>query len=530
MNKFLLALVAILLSLLHAYCTHDRESFLHEIEQVLIEKYCPFYDFQGKASCPSTRITRRADTKTRKYTSDSKTSKQDARPNRVNAQILGGLGYNSVHRRLSFPILQTQSVVNTSITTAYKHYQFNTVQDFIASVDLSSGISGSDGGDNNSNNIVNGNDNINNNTSIEGGLFAESNAWLLTNMVSLFGDVSANIQIAQKEYCTHRVTASTFTPEFVQFLDVLPTTFDPSNSTHTHIFQLFFDLFGTGAAQDMTYGGLIYLQTSIKQCYGGSVTPDLIRELEANITREPSGPLAYLRYRKLGLLQVTGGNPELDVPKRTETFADAPAVLRLEYKNMVSLVPEPLKQVISKALNWYTSNSTFWKQEWQHHVQESQKREYMQSKQVRIFRTTSTKHFNGPTLMLDAPCGYCVADSVIFYPQCVIEDGNTRLSPGQEVHLSKRDFKASPAYEYGKVFRRADTGMYQFYHYRLGMLESFKNDSHAYHYSEGRADSWGTPITEDYFVVVDCEPVIVRWNSGTCGLNYHRVECRCAGY
>jgi hypothetical protein len=88
---------------------------------------------------------------------------------------------------------------------------------------------------------------------------------------------------------------------------------------------------GTDVAVSSEHGGAIYQQNILKACYGGSVTEDLIRDINAAIKNVPPGELAYLRYRQLGVFNARGGNPEYGMDRiheRIASFAHAPAPLR----------------------------------------------------------------------------------------------------------------------------------------------------------------------------------------------------------
>lgn len=86
----------------------------------------------------------------------------------------------------------------------------------------------------------------------------------------------------------------------------------------------------------------------------------MIKELEAGIKKIPPGELAYLKYRKLGIFQCRGGNPELGMDKikeRIESFKTFPAPIKFTTVPLFSVVRDQKKQ------NWLKQAITTYENE-----------------------------------------------------------------------------------------------------------------------------------------------------------------------
>jgi hypothetical protein len=73
----------------------------------------------------------------------------------------------------------------------------------------------------------------------------------------------------------------------------------------------------------------------------------MIKDLEAGIKKIPPGALAYLKYRKLGIFQARGGNPELGMDKindRIASFKTFPAPTKFQTIPLWQVVTDPTKQ------------------------------------------------------------------------------------------------------------------------------------------------------------------------------------------
>jgi hypothetical protein len=352
---------------------------VENIKQRLVEKYCPFYDFHGKGSCPTSPAL--ISSRPSSSSSPNKTMEWHLVKHKNHINLLGGLGFNKASRTLAFPILKTNNVTNmTSVEN--RVLKFTNINEFLGALDRNE---------------------------ILGGILGEDQAWL-SNFALVFGDYMGDIFITQKEYYTHKVLASSdYTDEFKEFLTLLPSVFDSKNTSHTFLYKLFFDLFGTGVAQETHYGGLAYMQTAVKKCYGGSVNEDTIKELQSNIHKESPGSLAYLRFRRLGVQDIRGGNPELDMLARINTFKDAPAILNFKYTSIIQVVPLALQVSVQEALNWYMGNTPSWQQEVQNRVQVQRINQYKAAKFIRMFYIGSTFYTGGwHDEDFRGACGQCI--------------------------------------------------------------------------------------------------------------------------
>jgi len=108
---------------------------------------------------------------------------------------------------------------------------------------------------------------------------------------------------------------------------------------------MFIDYFGTEATVSSEHGGIVYQQVSVKSCYGGSITQDMLNDIDSLIRRIPPNN-AYLRFRRIGVNNILGGNPELHFDKikeRIESFVRAPATVRFTTIPIWNAVSDPLK-------------------------------------------------------------------------------------------------------------------------------------------------------------------------------------------
>jgi hypothetical protein len=512
MKRILFTFILALL-LCFSHCQNYQQK-INDIRQRLVDKYCPIHDFHGNTICPGvTTVSTHASNQLKNNTFVNKNHTR-----RTQANILGGLGFNSVSRTLVFPSLVTRQVEAISGSTR-RVFRFNSVDEFL---------------------------NMFEREQVLGGLFAESNTWI-SNFISTFGDYSGDTFISQQEYYTHKALAGNmneYTEEFKEFLSILPVPFDSSNQDHTYIYRLFFDLFGTSVAQEVVYGGLVYMHVTVKKCFGGgNPSDDAIQELQTNIKREPPGSLSYLRYRRLGYLYVKGGNPELDIVHRIDTFAAAPAVLTLNRISLANIVPRELQVSIQAALNWYTASIPTWKQELQYKVQVERIRQYKSAKYIRVFIVTQEtdgllsidSQWEGtcgcsPSKWVPGPCGYV--------PTCVFERRGGRLEAGQEMVITRRT--QGNEHVLGKIVRYADTGHVDFiYQYPDGRQEPrgafsgyFKAYSVSIPLNPSKPKVQPTHQYFDVYVVFDCEPVIEDDFSKPCIMPAcnKKFSCACAGY
>eukprot|EP01120_Amphizonella_sp_Union-15-10_P011967 TRINITY_DN5227_c0_g2_i2.p1 TRINITY_DN5227_c0_g2~~TRINITY_DN5227_c0_g2_i2.p1 ORF type:complete len:287 (+),score=55.29 TRINITY_DN5227_c0_g2_i2:148-1008(+) len=85
----------------------------------------------------------------------------------------------------------------------------------------------------------------------------------------------------------------------------------------------------------------------------------MVQELQNTINNVPPGNLAYLQYRRLGLFDVKGGNPELpptDHAQIVATFPLYPAITGFTSVPIWKIVPAKYQAAVLAAVNHYTNN------------------------------------------------------------------------------------------------------------------------------------------------------------------------------
>jgi hypothetical protein len=312
----------------------------YTLKEKLAQEYCPWYDLHGKAYCP-----------------------YEAKWESIHVHIRGaGIGYNRITKRLAFPVLQTDSNIYALDNTRNKVYRFTDTSAFL--------------------NILEGNE-------ILGGVFGESTSWL-DSFLSSFGDYTGDMTITQSEYHTHKTNCSKkqYTKEFNALLQLLPDVYDANNQTHVYLFSMLFEFFGTGIALEAYHGGMVYRQSMVKKCFGENFEEASIKELERDIQHEPREQNVYARYRKVGLLDIKGGNPEIqDTQERTRTFALAPAILSFTYQSLDQVAPE--KPSIKQALqDYYARNEDKqWRMALEERIKQEQLKQWLKPLPIRVYMT-----------------------------------------------------------------------------------------------------------------------------------------------
>lgn len=180
-----------------------------------------------------------------------------------------GYGFNTQTRQLAFPVLNPTAA--TPISDTYNAvFQFATMDAYMQHIMDESTESNR-----------------------MGGIFSESKEWI--DMFAMaFGDYSGMVHLVQKEYHTHKSTiflhdtnssASSigFTAEFQAMLNMLPPPleepFNEHNETHVFLYSMLFRLFGTSVLQESLHGGIMDRVVTVKTCYGGDVSAEMLAEL-----------------------------------------------------------------------------------------------------------------------------------------------------------------------------------------------------------------------------------------------------------
>jgi hypothetical protein len=193
---------------------------------------------------------------------------------------------------------------------------------------------------------------------------------------------------------------------------------------------------GTDVAVSSEHGGAIYQQNILKACYGGSVTEDLIRDIDAAIKNVPPGELAYLRYRQLGVFNARGGNPEYGMDRiheRIASFAHAPAPLRF---NAVPLWHHLgydqtrqawLRQAIQDYINEHAPNI----EQINHEVEQNRAQSYLNHQTIYSF--SSNIEQNNPYVVWNGCPVVRDGHYFLYAPHCTIPGPTLSLKNGDLV-------------------------------------------------------------------------------------------------
>jgi len=279
------------------------------IVQRLAEKYCPFYGFEGP------------------YCPQKKGGNGDP-------QMLSGLGYNRAKRSLRWPVLNSNPVT-AAPQQNFLTSRYNTPRDYLSFI-------------------------FSDSQTKLGGLYANDDSVIL-QIVSQFNDYRQNIGITQKEYrfFTGNVPSQQPQDYFLEYLKTIPPVYDPKNSTLVYDYTQLIEEFGTEVATSTDFGGVIFLLAAVKACYGGAINGDIEKEIENLIKKEPIGPYAYLKFRKLGIYNVKGGNPELSLQdqaaQRIASMQQNPVIVQFGSVPLWQIVPQPWQEPLKAAIADYLS-------------------------------------------------------------------------------------------------------------------------------------------------------------------------------
>jgi hypothetical protein len=539
-------------------------AFIHDIKQQLIDKYCPMFGFDGK-ECPL------------EYHYSNKKNKEN------DAHIIGaGRGYNRVTRELLFPIFKETIVVHLPIAEKQEYaYRFKEPSEFLDVLDKNQTLGGLFAesmdwlktfllstfndykGDmsvalveyhtHTSSVIitrevhpgVNGLDWYTGFPSI-----TESLEYLDKVMREKYGhyynekyehhnqeeheekEKQSLLNNGKKEKHTKYssfdiVNKDTlYAHEFETFLQVLPDTYDASNETHVQLFSLLFDLFGTHVITSAKHGGVIYRQDMVKRCFSDSITNETMKELEKDIRFEPHGPSVYARFRKIGLLDIKGGNPDVHTNKkqatgfssisaqelkaRMDSFASAPALVRFEHEALDQVVPE--KASIKQALqDYYTRHQDNWQSTLEARIKQEQLNEWLKPKQVQVYQTIPS--YIGPFGPHEPPCSECNVEGTTFRAECF-----TRIYEEENITIhTKWPYWYMPG------------GIPLLYISRNNITGDTRIHDSTTNLTIITADRYYQTLGNKHFVF-DCEPGCKYEEFGHCGFKHCRFTCNCKGY
>jgi hypothetical protein len=308
------------------------------------------------------------------------------------------------------------------------------------------------------------------------------------------------------------VQYSPHTAEFKIMLDSLPDTFDANNETHVNMFEIFFDLFGTGFAARVEHGGIIYKQELIKKCisYNDTIEQECIKELDQYIDQTPYTSV-FARYKKLKFYRSYGGNINDHHPyMRIASFRHNPAIVHFEYNSFDRVCTKPS---IKPALEYYTNKHTLvtkqYVQELESQVQQEQLKQWLMPRHVQVYQTSPASIGE-----VNPACPYCMHDGTYYQAECFgrvfskykivfgssINDNATCCGEDLVVSLHKSNIT-------GHVLIRE--------HYRD--VEALVEDRFYYH-------------LDGNHYVFDCEPACTLEAAEYCGLQHCKFTCNCKGY
>jgi hypothetical protein len=295
-----------------------KEAELLRIVSDLPRKYCPMRGFDGTPYCPEHRVL-----DSKKYNPDEdgitiirpEEQGQDFKILPVNITeswkrkkndpwFGSGFGYDRVTRQLKFPVLQSKTPVRVDrVHDAARRFQ--NVKELLTFM-------------------------FEEKSTFEAGFYTMDDEFM-KRIALQFSDYTIHVTATQRHVVTHESQLASNTPlsDFNQAISVLPP-YDPNDAGTRELYKMIIQYWGTDVAIATDHGGVIYQQNILKACYGGSVTEDLIKDIDAAIKKVPPGDLAYLKYRKIGIFNSRGGNPEYGMDRineRIASFIHAPAPL-----------------------------------------------------------------------------------------------------------------------------------------------------------------------------------------------------------
>jgi len=254
----------------------------------LEKKYCPLRNFDGLPFCPvsTTKPSFLLDSKLFGDFPNDIQMEGDLEPEmrileyelHEGERIISGFGYDRVKRTIKFPVINSAAPTSKS-NIENTALRFTNANDFLSFITKGKPMQ-------------------------EAGLYTESEAFI-KDFAMKFSDYVVDIGITQAHYTTHKTSVTNYAPipEFLEVVSNLPA-WDPNNPVTRSYYNNIIHFWGTDIATDVYHGGVVYLQTAVKSCFGGNITQDMIKDLEAAIKKIPPGALAYLKYRKLGIFQL----------------------------------------------------------------------------------------------------------------------------------------------------------------------------------------------------------------------------------
>lgn len=358
--------ISLCLLLLGACFAFESLESLKATMENKLTKYCPLRNFNGALFCPSQQSSKSNNDMT-VYLEDYKISdnsmvgavvaegaievppetqtqpREQAMINKTweampqDARLISGFGFDRVKRTIKFPVVPTREQPEHAPSVDSTTNRYGQPQDFLNAIFRKS------------------------NNFFEAGLFVQQDS-IINDLAYKFSDYKQNIGVTQRHYNLWKngVKSETALPEFVEIVNSLP----PWNVNDGYVRQMYnmlIEFFGTDVAVDTVFGGVVYQQTAIKSCYGGSVTEGMLQDIDAFIRKLPPGNSAYARYRSLSHLNVLGGNPEFGsdrINERVNTFGQAPAVIKFHSRPLSDFVSDPTRRSwVQQAVQQYINEN-----------------------------------------------------------------------------------------------------------------------------------------------------------------------------
>jgi hypothetical protein len=452
------------------------------IKQVA-DKYCNTFNVHGQTSCFASQYY--------------KTANSDG-------NILGGRGWNHVKRDLVAPVLaySIANVTGTELTFS----RYDSVHTYMKEWNSDAFWTHPMAGD---------------------------TQWV----VNTFGDYKAQVYVTRKNWYTHKTVASlgSYQTEYLQFLSYLPKRWDVNNETTRHIYELFFDLFGTHVAYETLLGGSTYQISNVKLCT--NVRIENVQELEAHIENKPFTS-EYLKYRRHAVLQTWGGNIQVqDMKARSQTFSQAPATLHIKVMSITQVIPDnELIPTVQEAVKWYISRTLSMQQSLITQVEQVRSNRYKEPKNIRLFSQFNSYYRKNEGFAIGGHCPYCYPNDPgwEFGSACIVERANVMVATSQEVKVPIV-VMFSTVGEYR--IRRDSNGHVQVEVYRnydnffpgqkkLEIIAPYFFESHLF----VQALEIGLYESTANIIIVDSAYEVVSTPAQYCGLYDRRLEIRCTAY
>eukprot|EP01080_Neovahlkampfia_damariscottae_P012288 gene12288-5871_t len=244
--------------------------------------------------------------------------------------LISGTGFDRTTREIKFPVLETNPSVSKTKKVDSSPQLFNGIDNFIHYVFK----------------------NPTGQQTWEAGLYAQSKEEVL-RLANSFSLANTKVGITQQIYTSFTAKVKSMTPvtDFNSIINSLPP-WNPNDPSVKSLYDMLINFYGTDVATTTQLGGTIYQQTTVKECYGGNVQQGMISDIKKTIDNSPNSGSGYAKYRKLGTLNILGGNPELGLNKikqRISTFDQAPAPVKFTTVPIWTIIQNSQKKNYVKA-------------------------------------------------------------------------------------------------------------------------------------------------------------------------------------